>query len=478
MRQRGLLALIFGLFIYGFNLFKVCFLLSANFALGRYKMPSISWSAVIIMILWLKPMEHFFSIQFPSFKSLPQGVLGDYWVIVFNLSILRVLSFNMDFYYHHKDIISGKDSFQRDCVKCGPEEDCLCGRARVAHPPISSTKSMPIQIVLKGEPNISSEYKSVTDNSMHWGDQIKMLGEKCVTLQMTAAECFSVDAYFAYVLYPPLLLAGPIMTFNDFSWQVFSPLKIKVTYCITYAVRWTLALLSMELLQHLIHVVAIKEARVLDKLSVHAVCYVSFWNLMLLWLKLLVVWRFFRLAALFDGIDCQDNMGRCMVNNHSVAGFWRGWHRSFNAWIVRYMYIPLGGSAKGHLNAWPIFFFVAIWHDVDIRLLSWALLIGLVLVIEGLIFKIEDKLKLRERLGAFLINQVHAATGALGMLVLSLINLVGYVLGLEETRRLASRIASESAVFVVSLFIILYAAVQLQISIRRWEVSRGVCKNY
>jgi len=26
--------------------------------------------------------------------------------------------------------------------------------------------------------------------------------------------------YFAYVVYPPLYIAGPIMTFNDFYWQV------------------------------------------------------------------------------------------------------------------------------------------------------------------------------------------------------------------------------------------------------------------
>ena len=32
--------------------------------------------------------------------------------------------------------------------------------------------------------------------------------------------------YFAYVVYPPLYLAGPIMTFNDFYWQVNLPFGI------------------------------------------------------------------------------------------------------------------------------------------------------------------------------------------------------------------------------------------------------------
>ena len=33
-------------------------------------------------------------------------------------------------------------------------------------------------------------------------------------------EYYSVLNYVAYVLYPPLYIAGPIMTFNDFMWQV------------------------------------------------------------------------------------------------------------------------------------------------------------------------------------------------------------------------------------------------------------------
>jgi len=33
-------------------------------------------------------------------------------------------------------------------------------------------------------------------------------------------EHYSALNYVAYVLYPPLYIAGPIMTFNDFMWQV------------------------------------------------------------------------------------------------------------------------------------------------------------------------------------------------------------------------------------------------------------------
>jgi protein-cysteine N-palmitoyltransferase HHAT len=35
-------------------------------------------------------------------------------------------------------------------------------------------------------------------------------------------EVYNFSNYIAYVLYPPLYIAGPIMSFNDFMWQVLS----------------------------------------------------------------------------------------------------------------------------------------------------------------------------------------------------------------------------------------------------------------
>ena len=41
------------------------------------------------------------------------------------------------------------------------------------------------------------------------------------------------------------------------------------------------------------------------------------------------------------------------------------------------MYVPLGGNRRRALNAWLIFTFVALWHDVEWRLLVWAWLMSL-----------------------------------------------------------------------------------------------------
>ncbi|KAJ0463932.1 putative membrane bound O-acyl transferase, MBOAT [Helianthus annuus] len=73
-----------------------------------------------------------------------------------------------------------------------------------------------------------------------------------------------------------------------------------------------------------------------------------------------------------SGIEAPENMPRCINNCYNLESFWKNWHASFNKWLVRYMYIPLGGSRRKLLNVWVVFTFVAIWHDLEWKLLSWA----------------------------------------------------------------------------------------------------------
>eukprot|EP01027_Heterolobosea_sp_BB2_P008137 GEZU01012078.1.p1 GENE.GEZU01012078.1~~GEZU01012078.1.p1 ORF type:complete len:231 (-),score=51.13 GEZU01012078.1:138-830(-) len=102
------------------------------------------------------------------------------------------------------------------------------------------------------------------------------------------------------------------------------------------------------------------------------VAFTAFWTLNFMYLKFFVIWRFFRLWALFDGINTPENMKRCICNNYTFAGFWRAWHGSMNTWVVRYVYKPLGGSRTQHWNMFVIFTFIALWHDLEIRWVAWA----------------------------------------------------------------------------------------------------------
>jgi protein-cysteine N-palmitoyltransferase HHAT len=94
---------------------------------------------------------------------------------------------------------------------------------------------------------------------------------------------------------------------------------------------------TMEVMIHLFWVVAIKDTKAWKGFSPIQIYSVGYLNLKLIWLKLLIIWRFFRylltetrLWGLADGIETCENMTRCMSNNYSPMQFWRNWHRSYN----------------------------------------------------------------------------------------------------------------------------------------------------
>jgi len=94
-----------------------------------------------------------------------------------------------------------------------------------------------------------------------------------------------------------------------------------------------------------------------------------------------VIWRSFRLWAALDGVLAPENLPACVSRQYTLSGFWRCWHASFNRWLVRYVYLPLGGRASGRVARWRnlcvVFGFVALWHDVSPKLLAWGALLPL-----------------------------------------------------------------------------------------------------
>jgi len=200
---------------------------------------------------------------------------------------------------------------------------------------------------------------------------------------------------------------------------------------------------------------------------------IGFWNLIIVWLKLLIPWRFFRAWALLDGIDAPENMVRCMANNYSTFGFWRSWHRSFNLWIIRYIYIPLGGSKNVILNTVVVFSFVALWHDLTFRLLAWGWLVSLFVIPE----LAASYLLSASKFGKYSwYRHVCAVGGVLNIIMMMIANLVGFVVGTDGVKFLASRLSGtwDGARFMVLAAICLFMGVQLMFEYREEELRRGI----
>lgn len=260
----------------------------------------------------------------------------------------------------------------------------------------------------------------------------------------------------------------------------------------------------MELFIHFIYVVAISNSS--PNWSIYTpgqLSMLGYFNLHHIWLKLLIPWRFFRLWALVDGIDPPENMIRCVSDNYSALAFWRAWHRSFNRWIVRYLYVPLGGGgggsnsnssssssgnthrntkgnqtilsrAQGILNFLAVFTFVALWHDINLRLLMWGWLITLFVLPEVVASMLFPARKWQSRPNAY---RVICGIGAVGnVLMMMVANLVGFALGLDGLQGLLKGIIGSYSglVYLASACAALFVGIQVMFEIREGELRAGI----
>jgi D-alanyl-lipoteichoic acid acyltransferase DltB (MBOAT superfamily) len=81
------------------------------------------------------------------------------------------------------------------------------------------------------------------------------------------------------------------------------------------------------------------------------------------------------------------------------------------------MYIPMGGSKKRLLNVWPIFTFVALWHDFEWHLLKWAWLMALFIAPEVLCKSIIHRPKWRKQWHRAWFQHLCAAAAAAYIMV-------------------------------------------------------------
>ena len=272
------------------------------------------------------------------------------------------------------------------------------------------------------------------------------------------------------------------MTFNDYiSQSKYKAPSLTFDRTLRYAIRFLICLLTMELVLHYIYAVAIFNAKPdWDLYSPMQLSMLGYFNLHIIWLKLLLPWRFFRLWSLIDDIDPPENMARCMSNNYSGLAFWRGWHRSYNRWIVRYIYVPLGGStsrgwigkARSVLNYLAVFTFVALWHDINLRLLMWGWLITLFVLPEVL-----ATLWGKQYRNDPTTYRILCGIGAvLQILMMMLANLVGFAIGIDGLKGLVVGIVGSTwgAAFLAAACGTLFVGVQVMFEVREQEKREGI----
>jgi D-alanyl-lipoteichoic acid acyltransferase DltB (MBOAT superfamily) len=84
-------------------------------------------------------------------------------------------------------------------------------------------------------------------------------------------------------------------------------------------------------------------------------------------------------ASKVMGIKLMENF-RNPYGAQGLAEFWKRWHISLSTWFRDYLYIPLGGSRRGHLrtrfNVFVVFLVSGLWHGANWTFGLWGVLHG------------------------------------------------------------------------------------------------------
>ncbi|KAG1468956.1 hypothetical protein G6F56_003539 [Rhizopus delemar] len=411
------------LLLHGSSAIKIITIITINFVIGRVFRgstwnPFCTWT-FNLAILFLN--EYYDGYRFQAMFGPSFGWLDEFegfqarWHILFNFAMLRLVSFNLDYFWACR----------------------------------------------------SSEKKESYGHSEAMSDKERTVLPWNIETDYSYLDCLT------YVLYTPLLLCGPIITYNDFISQFKFPSRnINRRYVMIYAIRLVLVILVMELVLHSLYVVAISKAKAWEGYSPLELSLVGYFNLLIIWMKLLIPWRFFRFWSLADGIWVEENMVRCMSNNFSAQRFWKSWHRTFNRWTIRYIYIPLGGTKYMAYNMWLVFTFVALWHDIELKLLAWGWLISLFLLPEIIASKIFSERKYGDKP----YYRFVCGLGAVGnILMMMTANLVGFSVGLDGVKEMLVQIfgTAEGLSYLLSASFCIFVAVQVMFEIRESEKRRG-----
>lgn len=395
------------------------FFLVKIFAQSRYYI-YVLWIFNVAVLLLNRIYEGYSFSLFGQRWSFLDNYRGTFrWHICFNLVVLRMISFGCDYRWSKKDSLFDQKKHMQRCRICSSGKAC---------------------------------YFLLQERGIH-------------------VDKYSYSMYLCYLIYAPLYIAGPIVSFNAFATQLDMPQKIhSIGQVAWYGFRWLLSLFLMEAMTHFFYYNAFAISGLWRQLSPFEIFIIGYGVLNFMWLKFCLIWRYFRFWSLIGGIETPENMPRCINNCHDLESFWKSWHASFNKWLVRYLYIPLGGSRRKLLNVWVIFTFVAIWHDLEWKLLSWAWLTCIFFIPEIVIKSSVNTFQARSALGAFIFRELSAVGGAVTITCLMVANLAGFVIGPSGINWLISRLLQKDGLPVLSvLFASFYVATKFMFHIRDAE---------
>lgn len=210
-------------------------------------------------------------------------------------------------------------------------------------------------------------------------------------------EKYTFIEYVTFVTFFPQLVAGPIVTHDETLPQFRDLDKKKLNYenLCTGLYSFSMGLGKKVLLaDSFSKIVSVGFANIEALDSTNAI-------LVMLAYSLQLYFDFSGYSDMAVGLGRMFNID-IIVNFNSpfksknVADLWNRWHISLNRFLIKYVYIPLGGSRgsvfKTYVNTLIVFFLSGLWHGANWTFVLWGMLNGIAVVIYRMAKKYFDKL--------------------------------------------------------------------------------------
>ncbi|XP_053239248.1 protein-cysteine N-palmitoyltransferase HHAT isoform X2 [Podarcis raffonei] len=240
----------------------------------------------------------------------------------------------------------------------------------------------------------------------------------------------------AYVFYYPVFHNGPIITFDGFYKQMNKQETCSLKFSLWVFIRGSVRiLLWWWLAESMIHF-----------MYIHAICSspshleaVTYWTLgglalaqvLFFYVKYLVLFGVPALLIQMDGLKSPD-LPRCVSTMYSFSGMWRSFDVGLHTFLVRYIYIPMGGSRcsilKMLFSTAITFVFVSYWHGGYSYLWSWAIINWLGVAAENGVKRLVSLPAVLDLINHFLsprgCRRLHAALASVSTMWLIFSNLI------------------------------------------------------
>ena len=185
-----------------------------------------------------------------------------------------------------------------------------------------------------------------------------------------------------YILFFPKLIMGPIVRYSDFNKQIDN----LNNNLFNYGFKRFIIGLSMKI------ILADTFSRIISTISINSM----FSSLILMILYSLQIYYDFAgytnmalgLSNIF-GFEFEENFNYPYLSK-SVGEFFRRWHITLGSWFKDYVYIPLGGSRVSKIklirNLLIVWILTGMWHGANLNFILWGLFLGIIIVLEKLVF--------------------------------------------------------------------------------------------